>query len=155
MNFVFVTPDNKHKAIDLAHLVFGSEPDDPAKGISDTTHSWYWMVMDEMTQTAQGVIGLYAEDFDESEALWLGWFAVHPEARGKGLGTSLLRFAEDQALQRGKKFLRVFTDDEADVALPMYRRYGFVDMRKPDVARPYFHGGEIFLEKQISDNIPT
>ncbi len=76
-----------------------------------------------------GISGLYSMREDRHEALWLGWFAVRPSARGQGVGGALLRRAIDEARGRGAHFLRLYTSDSeliegGDMAQEVYERYG-------------------------------
>lgn len=85
-----------------------------------------------------GIVGLYSMRKDRSDALWLGWFAVHPEARGKGLGGTLLRKAIEEARERDVKYLRLYTSDTdliqgGDVAQEVYERYGLVEKSRKHV----------------------
>jgi ribosomal protein S18 acetylase RimI-like enzyme len=70
-----------------------------------------WVAIDEDDGRVVGTVGLFTREDDRDEAYWLDWFAVHPEARGRGLGGRMLEFAVDTARNDGKKFLRLNTDD--------------------------------------------
>ena len=37
-----------------------------------------------------GLVGLHRQIWGPKENVWLSWFAVHPEYRGKGVGSSLI-----------------------------------------------------------------
>ena len=50
---------------------------------------------------------------------------VAPEVRGRGLGSALLRAAEDVARQRGARALRVETQQVNVPACRLYQRHGF------------------------------
>ena len=63
---------------------------------------------------------------------------VHRRARGRGLGTALMRAAEDEARAMGKSLATLFTRSGSD-AERLYRRLGWLkagvipdDSRKPD-----------------------
>jgi GNAT superfamily N-acetyltransferase len=74
-----------------------------------------------------GLVGLYLMKEDSNDALWLGWYCVHPTSRGKGVGTLLLEFVIEQARSRNKSYLRLYTstDENEQTAQLLYERYGF------------------------------
>ncbi len=90
----------------------------------------YWVVME--ADKILGIIGLYTDTQDEPEAVWLGWFCVSPEARGKGIGSELLEFAINEARCRGKKFLRLYTSTSPleRAAHRLYEAKGFILIKK-------------------------
>ena len=55
----------------------------------------------------------------------LRWFLVHPDARGHGLGTGLLREAVDFCRQRNYKSVFLWTISELTTAARLYRDAGF------------------------------
>lgn len=63
---------------------------------------------------------------ENAHVLGIFGFAVHPAARGRGIGSRLLAAAEDVARRRGtrKLMLRVLSHNE--VARRLYERHGFV-----------------------------
>ena len=79
-----------------------------------------------------GITGLYSRRKDSNEALWLGWFAVHPNYRKKGIGNKLLQFSIDEAKKRGKKYLRLYTStakSEQD-SHNLYEKVGFKKIKE-------------------------
>lgn len=56
-----------------------------------------------------GTTGLYSTRADAARARWLSWYVVAPETRGQGLGSALLKHAEQETLARGLGVLRVYT----------------------------------------------
>ncbi|MDI3542315.1 MAG: hypothetical protein PWQ62_1229 [Candidatus Methanomethylophilaceae archaeon] len=63
----------------------------------------FWVALDEEGRV-KGITGLYAMRKDRHESLWLGQYCVHPDERGKGLGSILLSKAEDGARSRGARY---------------------------------------------------
>lgn len=57
----------------------------------------------------------------------LRWFILVPEARGLGLGKQLLQAALDFARGDGMRAVYLWTFDELDAAIALYRRHGFVE----------------------------
>ena len=63
--------------------------------------------------------------------------AVKPDAQQKGYGTALLDFAEQRAIQLGLREIRLYTNERMEGNLRLYRRQGFVQVRKrPHPRRP-------------------
>ncbi|WP_158269681.1 GNAT family N-acetyltransferase [Desulfonatronum sp. SC1] len=88
----------------------------------------FWIAVDESGE-ALGISGLYRLRKDGHEAVWLGWYAVHPSARGKGVGGALLRHAIQAARYTGGKYLRLYTSDSELIegsgdAQGVYEKYG-------------------------------
>jgi GNAT superfamily N-acetyltransferase len=85
----------------------------------------YWVAING-GKTVLGVTGLYRPHKD-TEAYWLGWTCVAPEARGQRIGSQLLDFAIEQTKKAGVSYLRLYTWDgeEATVARQLYERRGF------------------------------
>jgi len=69
-----------------------------------------WAALDDNGKVA-GTIGLLRRRRDSDEAFWLMYFCVAPEARGAGIGSSLLDLAIERARQSGAAFLRLNTSD--------------------------------------------
>lgn len=119
-----------YESRDNIRLAVGSSID-PQLAI-ERTKKWdcpwncYWVVLGNRSQVI-GVTGLYELDEDRPTADWIGWFGVAPEARGQGLGTRLLRYTIDQARQRQKRYLRLYTSDHPNEAQAntLYERHGF------------------------------
>ena len=72
----------------------------------------FWGAVDSQTKALLGTTGLYLYNRDTSEAVWLAWFCVAPEARGKGIGSRLLDFSIDKAQNSGREYLRLYTSDD-------------------------------------------
>lgn len=88
----------------------------------------FWIAQDQSGE-ALGISGLYRLRKDRREAVWLGWYTVHPSARGKGVGGTLLRHAIQAARDTGVKYLRLYTSDSEHIegsgdAQGVYEKYG-------------------------------
>ena len=69
-----------------------------------------------------GVIGLYMHDELGKDSIWLGWFGVLSQFRGKGIGKRSLLDMIEKAKKFGKNFFRLYTNDIGDSkARPLYR----------------------------------
>ena len=86
----------------------------------------YWVALDENDKIC-GTTGLYSEKADFHEAIWLSWFCVDPDVRGKGIGKQLIEFSIETARGYGKKYLRLYTSDDPNEAAAqfLYEKYGF------------------------------
>jgi len=63
--------------------------------------------------------------------------AVAPEAQGKGYGGKLLDLADNQAIEHGLEEVRLYTNEQMERNLALYRRHGFVEVEKrPHPSRP-------------------
>ena len=102
----------------------------------------YWAGLDD--KNVIGTIGLFSLDDDYREAAWVGWFCVHPDYKGRGIGKKLLEFAIQEAQQRGNTYLRLSTKTENKDAHRLYQRRGFVDIDQEN------EGADITFYKQLS-----
>ncbi|MEU2395021.1 GNAT family N-acetyltransferase [Streptomyces sp. NPDC007369] len=75
-----------------------------------------------------------------ADHLFLDSVAVHPDARGTGLGRRLLGFAEEQARERGLPEIRLYTNAMMWENREIYPRYGY-ELVERRVDGPYdrFH----------------
>lgn len=95
-----------------------------------------------------GVSGLY-HTVSDPKIFWLGWFAVAPEYRGKGLASSILKRLEVETLQRGCTVLATYTEAAEERLQRFYSRRGYKNKRNASIM------GEpvVVLEKNLmSDN---
>ena len=76
----------------------------------------FWGAIDQQTGTLLGTTGLYQYIHDATEAVWLAWFCVAPEARRRGIGSRLLDFSIEEAKRTGRKYLRLYTSDRSGEA---------------------------------------
>ncbi len=92
-------------------------------GVSDIVN--FWVATNEMKEVL-GTTGLYSYTKDRHEALWLAWFCVAPEARGKGIGKKLLSFSITEARKASVRYLRLYTSDDPNErdAQFLYEKFG-------------------------------
>ncbi len=88
-----------------------------------------------------GLIGVYTERDDKSQSAWLGWFCVDENFRGLGYGKNLLDFAILQVKEKKSLKLYCYDSKEYEVALAMYKKYGFSEYKRED--------NYIYLEKRV------
>jgi GNAT superfamily N-acetyltransferase len=89
--------------------------------------------------------GLWARSLWGS--LYIDVMFVPETLRGKGIGTCLLRQAEQEAIQRGCRDM--WTDTYAFQARPFYEKFGFTVFGNLDGPPPIFP--RFFLKKTIAD----
>jgi GNAT superfamily N-acetyltransferase len=77
--------------------------------------------------TIIGLTGLHHWSWGPSENVWLGWFAVHPDRQGKGLGTRLLAGTEEFARNMGyrKLFIEAYARGDFEGAIGFYESRGY------------------------------
>jgi N-acetylglutamate synthase-like GNAT family acetyltransferase len=71
------------------------------------------------------IVGSIAIVGHPQQSAQLRWFLVHPDARGKGVGRTLLRQAVTFCRDRGFKSVFLWTVSELTVAAHLYRAAGF------------------------------
>lgn len=72
-----------------------------------------------------GVAGLYRRVEDPTPVLWLGWFGLLPEYRGRGYAAQALEKLKAIAIEIGARELRVYVNRSNSVARHVYSRAGF------------------------------
>ena len=75
----------------------------------------------------------------EGEA-YVDWIACAPEAQGKGIGTKLLAWADEEAKAAGAQFLCLHVGGSNDRAANLYQRHGLEFKPDPHVKNPGCYG---------------
>ncbi len=98
-------------------------------GVNDIIN--FWVALSEKKDIF-GTTGLYRYNKDKYEALWLAWFCVAPEARGKGIGKTLLAFSIREARKAGVRYLRLYTSDDPNErdAQFLYEKFGLKETER-------------------------
>ncbi|MFZ5599681.1 MAG: GNAT family N-acetyltransferase [Bacillota bacterium] len=106
----------------------------------------FWVALNE-TNRVVGTTGLYSYLRDCDEAVWLAWFCVAPNERGKGIGKQLLAFSIEEARKIGLPYLRLYTGDDPieREAQRLYERFGLKEIRRE---RKLFYS-KIFRELRL------
>ncbi len=104
----------------------------------------FWIALDNVSERVLGTTGLYAYTRDATDAVWLAWFCVAPEARRKGLGSRLLDFSIVEAQKTGRRYLRLYTSDDQREAAAQ-QLYDSRGLRIVGKKRRWFHT-EIYRE---------
>jgi GNAT superfamily N-acetyltransferase len=83
-----------------------------------------------VAREGSAIVGMVTLLFTVSTAVgarvcWLEDLVVHPNRRGGGIGTRLLRAAIDHATRRGPRRITLLTDGTNEGAARLYRAHGF------------------------------
>jgi GNAT superfamily N-acetyltransferase len=92
-------------------------------GIEDGRSYFVW----RQDEVVVGLVGLHHTIWGPEKNVWLAWFAVDPDYRGRGLGLRLLTEVETLAGQRGfgKLLVETYAYSDFDKARRFYERNGF------------------------------
>lgn len=74
----------------------------PQSELKEDTFVDYWIVLDEKEEVI-GVTGMYRLNEDPEDVVWLGWYCVRSDQRGRGFGRELLEWTIKKAKERGLK----------------------------------------------------
>lgn len=86
----------------------------------------YWIVLNEHSEVI-GVTGIYKLKEDPDDVVWLGWYCVRVDQRGKGLGRELLEWTIEKAKERGFIRMKLYTSTDPNEATAqiLYEKLGF------------------------------
>lgn len=86
----------------------------------------YWIVLNEQEEII-GVTGIYKLKEDSHDVVWLGWYCIRKDQRGKGLGRELLEWTIKKAKERGFNKLKLYTSTDPNEASAqiLYEKLGF------------------------------
>ncbi len=87
-----------------------------------------------------GLTGLQHKTVDPFDVVWLGWFCVAPQVRGRKLGKRILQQTMSMARDQGYRILRLWTTTRPSevTAQELYRRMGFrVTRKEPNPGTPF------------------
>ena len=150
MKFIIIDQSNYHTAIQVQREIFPHEDGSlnilasldialykkMTGEIYPDKRLHYWLAENEESQIV-GITGLYVPRTSDTD-IWLGWFGVKKEFRGKGYGKEILRWTIRQASKQGFTTLRLYTDsEENDKAVKLYKSLGFIGERYTAEALPY------------------
>ena len=107
----------------------------------------YWIYLDVQNDVV-GIVGLYTQNSDTDNKIWLGWYGVKPSHRGKKIGSELLDFATQKAKEEGYKELHLYTTNDAvhQDAIALYLRRGFVKYKKHKERKTIYYKKELYVK---------
>jgi ribosomal protein S18 acetylase RimI-like enzyme len=84
-----------------------------------------------VAEDAGAIVGLLVLR-PEPDHLLLENVAVHPDAQGRGVGSLLLRVADDEASAAGYPEIRLYTNEAMTENLAYYPRHGYVETHRAE-----------------------
>jgi GNAT superfamily N-acetyltransferase len=137
LSFEPLSGENLEEGIKLLYEIF---PDDAQKAelayrasIDPKSSYWktrrildYYLVMDKEVEKIVAITGFYQLDSHSEEEIWLGWYGVSVEFRGRGIGRNVLEWTINKAKGLGFKKFRLWTTDspEEAIAQKLYESLG-------------------------------
>lgn len=126
-------PGDEYQVLKLIEYVLSEynlnlEPEDADKDATDINSNYMnnngWFQVVENSEQIIGSVGVYMIDKDECE---LRKMYLYPEYHGQGIGSTLMRNALEKAKELGYKYMTLQTNSVLNKALPVYKKYGFVN----------------------------
>jgi ribosomal protein S18 acetylase RimI-like enzyme len=127
--------DDLPALVDLLGILFSQEADfspDPAKQrralevlLSDEQAGTVFVARENGRAIAMASLVYTVSTAEGGKAALFEDLIVHPDYRGRGIGTALVRFVIDEARRRGILRLTLLTDMQNERAQALYRRLGF------------------------------
>jgi|tagenome__1003787_1003787.scaffolds.fasta_scaffold20351107_2 ribosomal protein S18 acetylase RimI-like enzyme len=93
-----------------------------------------------------GVVVAFVVLVPHADHLLLENVAVHPDAQGRGIGSSLLRLVEDEATARQLPEVRLYTHRLMAENIARYQRRGYVETHR----EPQDGFDRVFLTKRLA-----
>ncbi|HMB46840.1 MAG TPA: GNAT family N-acetyltransferase [Afifellaceae bacterium] len=91
-------------------------------------HGSFWVAKD-----GTDLVGMFGLERPDAESMELRRMYVSPDARRRGIGRELLRFAEDHARSLDIRQLHLSTSELQEAALSLYRKAGY-DLVRTELA---------------------
>ena len=140
------TPADELEALEMMELAFSEWPDRPPSPLATwqatiTRREGFSDDQLQVAVSAEGQVVGAAFLIDDGEEVWVDKLATHPQFRGRGIGSALMRHVFVLSHARGRGTTCLSTDSNTG-ALPFYERLGM------HVTRSFTHwavplGGEV------------
>jgi GNAT superfamily N-acetyltransferase len=137
VRFAAAAPEDLPRLVELLGELFAQEAEltpDPGKQrraleeiLSDATIGRVFVAHEAGRIVAMANLLYTVSTAEGGKAALFEDLVVAPEARGKGVGTGLLRFVIEAARREGVLRLMLLTDRDNERAQALYRKNGFVD----------------------------
>ena len=129
-----LTPENIDEAIVLVYSVFPDDfnsEDSPEEAyrasIERENHKdfilrhyldtlEYLVVKNSPSEKIIGVTGWYTRTIDSKDMIWLGWYCLDKNERGKGFGREILEWTINNVKEKGYKIMRLYTTTDPNEA---------------------------------------
>ncbi|HHL41738.1 hypothetical protein DRO31_07535 [Candidatus Bathyarchaeota archaeon] len=125
--------------LDWSFEAYVAEPLSELVKSGDFKDQRLWVV--EQDNKVLGSIAIVKNSPEEAQ---LRWFILHPDLRGKGLGKQLTSKALEFCRERGYKRVILWTFDELDAAIGIYKKNGFVKVEEIN----HVHWGRTVTEEK-------
>lgn len=157
-----VTPELVGKAHELFAIIFPDEhlydeggplkscfelSCDPTRDPRDIWHYYLWSYSTPDCPMGKfiGMSGIYLEASDPDSA-WLGWLGVLPEYRRERFATRMLNDFAQECRKCGRKYARIYTNENNLPARACYRSNGFTEEKYNGPTPEYvLTGGPIWI----------
>lgn len=96
-------------------------------------------------------VGCYALLHHEDGRVEFTKYAVDAAARGRGLGSALLKHAIARARHTGAPHLMLFTNTRQERACEMYARYGFVKAEMDEADKARYARANLFMRLPLAE----
>jgi putative acetyltransferase len=131
---------------DKPGTVYYDHSTDHLSDLFRTENSVYFVAIQE--GVLLGGAGLYPTEGLDADTIELVKMYLRPEARGKGLGKSLILRCIEHAAIRGYRKIYLETMSELDKAVNVYEKLGFVLLDSP-LGNSGHHSCELWMVKEI------
>lgn len=93
-----------------------------------------------------GTTGLYHLNRDPEKTVWLGFYCLEPEYRGKGIGKQVLSWTIEKAQTEGNTIMKLYTSPNEDLttAQEIYDKFGFITTETEE------KNGETVIYKELN-----
>ena len=126
---------NEHEElVDIFSEAFGDLPEESAELIAYNTSEIGRILW--VARKGGHIVGTVTSS-KEGEVQWVTALAVHPKYQGQGIGSILLSWVKDYALQNGERYVMLDVEIENDKAIRVYEKAGFLKLMQID----YFSKG--------------
>ena len=160
MEYKVIDNKNIDIAVEIQKIIFPMDPGEKAlriaannKCYSDLSMLKYWLV--ENKGKVIGICGLYSYKSTPKD-VWLGWFGVLEDERGKGYGKEILNYMIQSAKDLGYENFRLYTDEIAnEKAIKLYEKIGMTreEYLNPEDKHFKFSNTLIFSKSLVKDTV--
>lgn len=140
MDDVALVRDIVHAAYSKWIPVIGREPSPMKADYDEVLRKHQFTLLHEGPKVA-GLIETTLED----DHLWIENVCVLPAHQGKGFGKTLLRYAEEMAVEAGRKEIQLLTNAAFEANIALYERLGYIITGR----EAYMEGTTVYMKKRL------